>query len=79
VPVAPNDTVRTANFRVLYVAKDTALVKRDTLFMQRLESRGIAMVIRRDALLSAADTVNINAIFFASDYQRSGNRSSACF
>jgi len=51
---------------VLYVAKDTALVKRDTLFMQRLESRGIAMVIRRDALLSAADTVNINAIFFAS-------------
>jgi hypothetical protein len=66
VPVAPNDTVRTANFRVLYVAKDTALVKRDTLFMQRLESRGIAMVIRRDALLSAADTVNINAIFFAS-------------
>jgi hypothetical protein len=66
VSVAPNDTVRAANFRVLYVAKDTSLVKRDTLFMQRLESRGIAMVIRADALLSGADTANINAIFFAS-------------
>jgi hypothetical protein len=66
VSVAPNDTVRTANFRVLYVAKDTSLVKRDTLFMQRLESRGIAMVIRVDASLSAADTTNIKAIFFAS-------------
>jgi hypothetical protein len=66
VSVAPNDTVRTANFRVLYVAKDTELVKRDTLFMQRLESRGIAMVIRADALLSSADTANINVIFFAS-------------
>jgi hypothetical protein len=66
VSIVPNDTVRTANFRVLYVAKDTFLVKRDTLFMQRLESRGIAMVITTDALLSAADTTNINAIFFAS-------------
>ncbi len=66
VPVAPNDTVLTANFRALYVAKDTSLVKRDTLFMQRLESRGIAMVIRVDDSLSAADTANINAIFFAS-------------
>jgi hypothetical protein len=66
VSVVPNDTVRTANFRVLYVAKDTSLVKRDTLFMQRLESRGIAMVIKVDASLSAADTANINAIFFAS-------------
>ncbi len=66
VHVASNDTVRTANYRVLYVAKDTSLVKRDTLFMQRLESRGIAMVIRVDDSLSAADTANINAIFFAS-------------
>jgi hypothetical protein len=66
VPVVSNDTVRAANFRVLYVAKDTELVKRDTLFMRRLESRGIAMVTKADALLSAADTTNINAIFFAS-------------
>jgi hypothetical protein len=66
VTVVSNDTVRAANFRVLYVAKDTELVKRDTLFMRRLESRGIAMVTKADALLSAADSANINAIFFAS-------------